>query len=132
MDILWLILAGIAGGIFGGMGMGGGTLLIPILTIFLDVPQHSAQSVNLIAFIPMAVIALIIHFKKKLVCTKNCLYIIIPAVAVSVAGAFLSKNTAPEVLSRLFGGFLIALGIWMLIAEIIGIVKSKKEKQENS
>lgn len=130
MEILWLILAGIAGGIFGGMGMGGGTLLIPILTIFLNVPQHSAQSVNLIAFIPMAVIALIIHFKKKLVCTKHCLYIIIPAVAISVLGAFLSKNTAPKVLSRLFGGFLIVLGIWMLITEIVGIVKSKKEKQE--
>ena len=52
MQIFLLILAGIVGGIIGGMGMGGGTLLIPILTIFLDVPQKNAQAINLVAFIP--------------------------------------------------------------------------------
>ena len=37
MNIVWLILAGAAGGIIAGMGMGGGTLTIPILTLALDV-----------------------------------------------------------------------------------------------
>ena len=36
MTIFLLILFGLLGGIFGGMGMGGGTMLIPLLTIFLN------------------------------------------------------------------------------------------------
>ena len=62
MQIFLLILAGIVGGIIGGMGMGGGTLLIPILTIFLDVEQKNAQAINLVAFIPMAII---VKYKEK-------------------------------------------------------------------
>ena len=64
MDSIFLILAGIVGGVIAGMGMGGGTLLIPILTIFLSVSQHLSQAINLIGFVPMAIIALIIHSKK--------------------------------------------------------------------
>ena len=41
MKELFMIIAGVVGGVIGGMGMGGGTLLIPILTIFLDVPQKN-------------------------------------------------------------------------------------------
>ena len=55
---------GFFAGIIGGMGMGGGTLLIPILTIFLSFEQKNAQAINLLVFIPMAIVALIIHFKN--------------------------------------------------------------------
>ena len=61
MNIVWLILAGAAGGIIAGMGMGGGTLTIPILTLALDVEQKTAQSVNLIAFVVMSAPVLAIH-----------------------------------------------------------------------
>ena len=63
---MWVlrIIAGILGGIAGGMGMGGGTLTIPILTIFLSVGQLEAQGINLVAFIPMSIVALIIHAKN--------------------------------------------------------------------
>lgn len=40
--IILLVLAGIAAGALGGMGMGGGTILIPVLTIFFDVEQKQA------------------------------------------------------------------------------------------
>lgn len=65
MEIFFLILGGLVGGIIGGMGMGGGTLLIPILTIFLGIEQKNAQAINLIAFIPMAVIVTAINIKRK-------------------------------------------------------------------
>ena len=67
MNIVWLILAGAAGGIIAGMGMGGGTLTIPILTLALDVEQKTAQSVNLIAFVVMSAPVLAIHVKNRLV-----------------------------------------------------------------
>lgn len=43
--------------------MGGGTLLIPLLTLGLDVPQQTAQLLNLLTFIPMSAFALIVHAK---------------------------------------------------------------------
>ena len=74
----WLfVIFGALGGILGGMGMGGGTLLIPLLTIFTNTKQKEAQGINLIVFIPMAVIALIIHFKNKLVLVKRSIFLII-------------------------------------------------------
>ena len=68
---LWYALAGVLAGIPGGMGMGGGTVLIPLLTVFLSVAQHPSQAVNLITFIPMAVVVLIFHIKNKLVAHKS-------------------------------------------------------------
>ena len=71
MEFVWYGVAGIISGVLGGMGMGGGTILIPLLSIFYAVSQHTAQATNLISFIPMSVIALIIHLKNKLVDFKK-------------------------------------------------------------
>ena len=71
MEYVYFALAGLAGGLLGGMGMGGGTVLIPLLSIFMNVDQHAAQALNLISFLPMAVVAHVIHFKNGLVNTKS-------------------------------------------------------------
>ncbi len=103
--------AGIIGGLLGGMGMGGGTLLIPILTIFLGVEQHAAQAANLIAFIPMSVISLRIHAEKGLLKPDGLWTVIIPAIIISVGGSFLAAYLPSDVLKKLFGAFLIALAV---------------------
>lgn len=126
----WLfILAGLAGGLVGGMGMGGGTLLVPILTIFLGVGQHLAQGLNLLVFIPTGIIAIIIHAKNKLLDYKTFFYIIIPAVGTSIGFAFLANSISSEVLSTVFGYFLLAIGVAMLVFAIVGSVKRKREKE---
>ncbi len=102
-------LTGIAAGVLGGMGMGGGTLLIPMLSIFFGTNQHVAQAINLISFIPMAIVALIIHSKNKLVDTKGVLYMIIPGVIVCVVSCFVAKSIQNDLLKRLFGAFLLIL-----------------------
>ena len=51
MEYLWFVLAGIVSGVVAGMGMGGGTLLIPVLIIFFNIAQQQAQGINLLAFI---------------------------------------------------------------------------------
>ncbi len=60
------VLTGIVSGIVSGLGMGGGTILILIFTIFLNIEQHIAQATNLIFFIPTAIIAIYINKKQKL------------------------------------------------------------------
>lgn len=118
MKYFWYVIAGVLGGVLGGMGMGGGTLLIPILIIFLNVKQHTAQAINLISFIPMAVVTLIIHIKNKLIDYRKVLWIILPGVITCVGGFFVCKVLAGDVLGRCFGGFLILLSIFQFVTEI--------------
>lgn len=127
--IVIFIIIGVAGGVIGGMGMGGGTLLIPLLTLFTGTDQHLAQAVNLIAFIPMSLVALVIHMKNKLVEFKHVLITAIPAVAASVAAALISKRVEGAALSVYFGIFLMALGVYQLVCAIIAFVKNKKKKE---
>ena len=65
LSIILNILFGVISGVFGGPGMGGGTLLIPLLTIFLGFDQKLAQGINLVSFLVMAILSLCIHFKKN-------------------------------------------------------------------
>ena len=115
MEFIWYLIAGAFGGVLGGMGMGGGTILIPLLTIFLNVNQHSAQAANLISFMPMATIALIIHLKNKLVEFENILYIILAGVLTCVIGVYLAQQVSSTILKRIFGGFLLLLSIFQII-----------------
>lgn len=115
MKYLWYSFAGVIGGLLGGMGMGGGTLLIPLLTIFYSVKQHTAQAINLICFIPMAIIALIIHIKNGLVKFNKVILIIIAGAITCVAGCFLAKIMSGNLLKRCFGAFLLGLSIFQFI-----------------
>jgi hypothetical protein len=128
MDTVFMVIAGVAAGIIGGMGMGGGTLLIPILNIFFAVKQHTAQAVNLVAFIPMSIAALAVHIKNKLIDYKKALIIIIPACVTSAAGAFAAKYTDSGSLQKFFGGFLILLAVFQVIIFIIDCKKKKTDK----
>lgn len=119
------LLAGVIGGVFGGMGMGGGTLLIPLLTIFFSVEQKTAQAINLISFIPMALMALKIHLKNKLIDFKGILYIIVPAVVFGILGSLIAKNLNSELLHRCFGAFLIILAAFQLYTFIKDCKKKK-------
>ena len=61
---------GLISGIISGMGIGGGTILIPAITFLSDITQKQAQSINLICFLPTAAAALFIHAKNKNIETK--------------------------------------------------------------
>ncbi len=126
--VLLLGFFGIIGGVLGGMGMGGGTLLIPLLTIFLSVNQKLAQSINLLAFLPMSVIALIIHAKNKRIDLKNSLYMIIPAFLFSILGGYLASVIKSKLLRKFFGYFLIILAF---LNVVLTIKNNKKAKREN-
>ena len=126
MSFIVVMLLAAAAGLLGGMGMGGGTVLIPALTIFLGVPQHVAQAANLFAFLPMAVVSLKIHSANGLVRTRGALPVIIPAVLLSVAGALAASFTPPQLLKRLFGAFLIVLALKQLY-DMRSLLKGKKQ-----
>ena len=116
MSFIIFLLCGVAGGILGGMGMGGGTLLIPLLTAVCGVKQTAAQGVNLLSFLPMSVAALGVHFKSGLLKKEGLAFLTVPALVFSalfsVAAAFLPEKA----LGTGFGFFLIVLSIYQFIA----------------
>ncbi len=125
MKFFLFSIAGIIGGLFGGMGMGGGTLLIPILSIFYNLGQHQAQAINLISFIPMSIVALIIHIKNKLLVYDNILIIIISGIITCVGGCFLSELLGSDLLKRAFGAFLLVLSLFQFVSAIKLFKKTK-------
>lgn len=131
MNVVYLVIAGLISGVIGGMGMGGGTLLIPLLTIFLSFPQKSAQGINLLVFIPMSLVALIIHIKNKLVDFKVGIPIVLSGLAFSILGSYLASIISNNFLQKFFAVFLLAVGINQGIQTIIKIKNKKNEKDKD-
>ena len=122
------ILIGLICGIPGGMGLGGGTLLIPAISYFLNIEQIMAQKINLICFLPMSIIALIFHSKHKMLDNvKDLLPVIFSGIIASVIGATIAKHTNNVNLKTLFSLFLIAIGLYQLYCAIF-IVQNDKNK----
>lgn len=111
MSFILYMLAGLVSGILGGMGMGGGTILIPVLTLFLGVEQHVAQATNLIAFLPMAAFSLKVHKDKGLLKTDGVWWIVAAALVTSVAGGIVAAFLPAVALKKLFGAFLVFLAL---------------------
>lgn len=126
--MIWEIIGGLIGGLAGGMGMGGGTLLIPILTLLAGFKQLEAQGINLISFIPMSIVALILHFKNKLVKFKETYLLAIIGAIVSLISALIAVHINSKALKILFALFLIGIGIWQLVELIKEFKEKKKEK----
>ncbi len=110
---LYLVL-GFFGGIPAGMGMGGGTVTIPLLTLVGGVEQKLAQSANLFSFLPMSLFALKTHADNGLLQTRGILWSILPALLFSAAGALLATSLPSAILQKGFGGFLIGLSFLTL------------------
>ena len=127
-SLIWLLVAGFLSGIIGGMGMGGGTLLIPILTLFLSFPQKSAQAINLLVFIPMAIVSLIVHIKNKLVDFRTGIPVIISGVISSICGSILAGMVSNGVLRKIFGAFLLIVGVFQGVQAVIMLRKKAKDE----
>jgi len=107
-----LFLAGLASGIISGMGMGGGAVLIPVLVLVANPGQHIAQSVNLLYFIPTAVVALVIHIRNKSIDFGMAVPIIAFGLAGALAGSWIAASMEAGLLRKIFGGFLLAMSVY--------------------
>lgn len=108
---IYSALAGILSGVIGSMGLGGGGVLVLYLTLALNMPQLQAQGVNLIFFIPCAVVSLIIHAKNGLVKWKLALPLAALGSAGVLLGFFLVDKIPVAMLSKAFALFILFLGI---------------------
>ena len=123
------ILIGLVSGIVSGTGMGGGTVLIFLLTIINNVEQHIAQATNLIFFIPTSIMAIIVNLKNNNINLKLGIYISIFGILGAIIGANIAIYTNVDTLRKYFGVFLIII----VLHEIYSIIKEYKKgkKEEN-
>lgn len=126
MNIVWYILSGACSGVIAGMGMGGGTILIPVLTLLLNVSQHGAQGVNIIAFLPTAAAAIIVHKREGRIDFSECIPIICAGGLAAVCGALVSVHLSGDLLRRLYGAFL---GVLCVIQFLSGEKAYKQAKK---
>lgn len=108
------LLAGIAGlvcGVFSGLGIGGGTLLMVWMTAVMDMEQRMAQGINLLYFLPTAACALIFHIKNRLIRWRVVIPAVIAGCLTAAGAALLATAIDASLLRKLFGGFLILVGL---------------------
>lgn len=121
------VLIGVISGIVSGTGMGGGTILIFLLTFMLGIEQHVAQATNLIFFIPTAIVAIIVNFKNKNIDTKLAILISVFGILGAIIGANISIHIDVGILKKCFGVFLAVI----TINEIYSIFKLYKNEYKN-
>ena len=117
------IIIGLVSGIVSGTGMGGGTILIFLLTNICGLEQHIAQATNLIFFIPTSIVAIIVNIKNKNIKFKIATIISIFGILGAIVGANISIHTDVNRLRKFFGIFLAVIAIH----EIYTIIKENKK-----
>ena len=127
MEFVWFLLIALVSGILAGMGMGGGTLLIPALTILMGVEQEIAQSTNLLVFVPCGIVCMIIYAKSKLIDFKKGWIIALSSVVVAVVAALVAVKIESRVLKIIFGSFIALLGLVQLVVYMVKKIKEKKQ-----
>ena len=117
MDILICIIAGFLSGAVGSLGVGGGGVLIVFLTLFLEYSRDEAAVMNLIFFIPIALLSVIIYLKQKQIDVKRAVGLALSGLLGSVLGVYLSGVIETSLLSKIFGGILISISIKTLFSK---------------
>lgn len=122
------ILTGTISGIVSGLGMGGGTILILILSIFLGLNQHVAQATNLVFFIPTSITSIILNTKNKIINWKIGVPVAIFGIIGAVIGANFAVNMEVNKLKKFFGIFLLIIAIYQTYCLIKQYKCEKKNK----
>ena len=112
----WLLpfLCALGAGIISSWGVGGGTLLLLVMTLFLGIDQRTAQGINLLFFLPTAAGALLCHAKNGYLDKPTLKSAIPAAVLAAAAGAWLATAIDVELLRRPFGIYLLFSGLSLI------------------
>ncbi len=126
-----IVLYAVISGLISGLGMGGGTILIFLLTTFSGVSQHVAQGANLIFFIPTCITSIFINIKNKNIDIKLSKSVIISGMIGAIIGAKISFIINAKKLKKYFGIFLLLITFYEIYSLIKSNIKSKKVNNKN-
>ena len=123
MNILTFIAA-LVTGFLASLGVGGGMVLIIWMTAILGTPQLEAQGINLIFFIPIALVSVILHYKNGLIELKKMILPIITGSIGAAVGSLTAHYIGSDNLRKIFAVFILLIGIKTLFFE-----KKAKEQE---
>ena len=102
------IVGGLGAGFLSGtIGIGGGLLFVPTMTVGLRLSQAVAQGTSLVAIIPTAIVGGVTHFRRGNVLPRPALLMGGGGVVGAVIGALVAVEVPGPVLARVWGGFLV-------------------------
>jgi uncharacterized protein len=116
---LWGILAaalvaGICSGLF---GIGGGTLLVPLLVLIFGFGQQRAQGTSLVALVPPTGLLAFLTYHHAHQVDLRVGMLIIPGVFVGgFLGGRLANALSPRRMRITFAAFLFLLGAWQVVS----------------
>ena len=129
IDQLWLIPLGFVSGILGSMiGLGGGIIIVPILT-FLGFPPTVAASNSLFAAFSNSVASTISYSRQKRIESSLGLKLGLLAIPGTILGAIISTDIAPDIFKILFGFLLIASSVYIFLRKQVESRKKIISKQ---
>lgn len=111
MNYFYIALASILSAIISSMGMGGGGILMVYFSMFTNVSHSNAQGINLLFFLPLAIISIFIYNKKGLIDKKIAKEFSIFGIIGGTIGAIISYFISNYYLSKMFAIFLLFIGV---------------------
>ncbi|HSX16969.1 MAG TPA: sulfite exporter TauE/SafE family protein [Patescibacteria group bacterium] len=116
IDIM-LVVTGLAAGILSGVvGVGGGIVIVPALVLFFGLSQKHAQGTTLAMLaLPVGILAAATYFKAGYVEVKVTLWLALGFVVGALLGAHYAVKMPEHLMSRVFGGVLLAIALKLLI-----------------
>ena len=106
-----VIIVGTVLGFLSGLGIGGGSMLILWLTMVLNTDPYTARGINLLFFIPSALIACLFRLKQGNLPIKRILPAILTGCSAAAVFSWISTLLDVEILKKLFGFVLVAAGL---------------------
>lgn len=125
------VLIGMVSGVVSGTGMGGGTILILLLTLFMGINQHVAQATNLVFFIPTSISAIIMNIKEKNVNLRIGIQVSLCGIVGAIIGAIISSGLEVNMLRKYFGIFLAIIGIFQVYSLIKEYIFERNRNNKN-
>ena len=119
------LLAGFLSGVIGGMGLGGGAVLLIYLRVFAEIDTGKAQGINLLFFIPIALVAVSIYTFKKQIKFSLVVPMSLGGMVGAAVGNSLFNLAGAKLTGKIFAVFLILMGIKEIFS-FFGLLKQKK------
>ena len=120
------IIFGFISGNITSLGMGGGTVLILLLSLIMGVEQHIAQATNLIFFVPTSISSIIINLKNKNVDLNTAIMVSIFGIVGAIIGVNISQNINSIYLKKVFALFILFIAIYELYKFFKGYKREEK------
>lgn len=98
-------------GFLAGLGVGGGSLLVMWLTLIVGIDHPQARIINLMFFIPAAIISSLFRWKQGSLDFKKVIPAIIAGCLAAAAFSWLARYLELDILKKIFGGLLLFAGL---------------------